>query len=229
MRPCDEPRYPAQPRSRLLPMPAHQPRRPAAPSRSRPPEWRPEAGCSSTSRAIRGDSSETGQTRPALLRLRRDDKDRRRDRWGARTLPEEVLVEPRYYLSKDDAFIAKISGKPELAYVGLVALPLVTKPGGTLSVFDTVSNLGLGTAKASHDALLPLHRHRQERERHSPAREPRGAQPGARRLGRGQRHGDASGQRCTSGPTASWSAPTTPSSSRSSTRPITASRVTSCR
>ena len=61
-----------------------------------------------------------------------------------------VTVGPdRIFSGGADAFIAKISGKPELAEVGLIALPLVTKPGGTLSVFDTVSNLGLGTAKAS--------------------------------------------------------------------------------
>ena len=48
-----------------------------------------------------------------------------------------------------DAFVAKISGKPDLTETGLIALPIVAKPGGTLTMFDTASNGGLGTAKAS--------------------------------------------------------------------------------
>ena len=48
-----------------------------------------------------------------------------------------------------DAFVAKLSGKPDLAESAVFVLPVVAKPGGTLTVFDTASNLALGTAKAS--------------------------------------------------------------------------------
>ena len=48
-----------------------------------------------------------------------------------------------------DAFVAKLSGKADLAESAVFVLPIVAKPGGTLTVFDTVSNLALGTAKAS--------------------------------------------------------------------------------
>ena len=48
-----------------------------------------------------------------------------------------------------DGFVAKISGKPDLAESAVFVLPIVAKPGSPLTVFDTVSNLALGTAKAS--------------------------------------------------------------------------------
>ena len=80
------------------------------------------------------------------------------------------------YGGDDDAFVAKISGKPAPPRGACRRLaPREQSPGNALGLFDlTVSNLGLGTAKASTTPLLPLHRHCQERQRHSPAREPRG-------------------------------------------------------
>ena len=61
-----------------------------------------------------------------------------------------VTVGPDLIFSGDvDAFVAKISGKPDLAESAVFVLPVVVKPGDTLTVFDTVRNVALGTAKAS--------------------------------------------------------------------------------
>ena len=49
-----------------------------------------------------------------------------------------------------DGFVAKLSGKPNLQQTASVlAVPIFAKPGGTVTVFDTVRNPGLGAAKAS--------------------------------------------------------------------------------
>ena len=47
-----------------------------------------------------------------------------------------------------DAFVAKLSGKPDLATLS-VSGSFSARPGGPLGVADTVQNLGLGAAKAS--------------------------------------------------------------------------------
>jgi CARDB/Beta-propeller repeat len=49
-----------------------------------------------------------------------------------------------------DAFVTKLSGKPDLIQAGGVSFfPSLVKPGGTVNVFDSVNNRALGTAKAS--------------------------------------------------------------------------------
>jgi hypothetical protein len=48
-----------------------------------------------------------------------------------------------------DAFVAKLSGKPDLTEGSTSVFPSVVEPGGHVSVSDTAFNLGLGTAKPS--------------------------------------------------------------------------------
>ena len=68
---------------------------------------------------------------------------------GAASFPVTVGPDLIHSFGSQDAFVAKISGKAELVETGTFAIPIVVKPGGALTVFDTASNLGLGTAKAS--------------------------------------------------------------------------------
>jgi subtilase family serine protease len=51
--------------------------------------------------------------------------------------------------SESDAFVAKLSGKPDLTEASIVFSPSLVKPGGQVTLSDAAINLGLGTAKPS--------------------------------------------------------------------------------
>jgi hypothetical protein len=65
------------------------------------------------------------------------------------SFPVTVGPDLIYGNGSSDAFVAKVSGKPDLWISSVVLISSSTSPGGTLKLSDTASNKGLGTAPPS--------------------------------------------------------------------------------